>query len=131
MSDNQAIVRDFIDACNANDVERVMTFFTDDCVYHNVPIDPVTGPDAIRGVLTGVMGMASEIDWVVHNIAESSGGIAESSGGSVLTERTDRFLIGEKWLELPVMGTFDLRDGKICGWRDYFDMQQFQRQLPG
>ncbi len=124
MSDNQAIVRDFIDACNANDVERVMTFFTDDCVYHNVPIDPVTGPDAIRGVLTGFMGMASEIDWVVHNIAESS-------GGTVLTERTDRFLIGEKWLELPVMGTFDLRDGKICGWRDYFDMQQFQRQLPG
>jgi limonene-1,2-epoxide hydrolase len=124
MSDNQAIVRDFIDACNANDVERVMTFFTDDCVYHNVPIDPVTGPDAIRGVLTGFMGMASEIDWVVHNIAESSGGV-------VLTERTDRFLIGEKWLELPVMGTFDLRDGKICGWRDYFDMQQFQRQLPG
>ncbi len=124
MSDNQAIVRDFIDACNANDVERVMTFFTDDCVYHNVPMDPVTGPDAIRGVLTGFMGMASEIDWVVHNIAESS-------GGTVLTERTDRFLIGEKWLELPVMGTFDLRDGKICGWRDYFDMQQFQRQLPG
>ncbi len=124
MSDNQAIVRDFIDACNANDVERVMTFFTDDCVYHNVPIDPVTGPDAIRGVLAGFMGMASEIDWVVHNIAESS-------GGTVLTERTDRFLIGEKWLELPVMGTFDLRDGKICGWRDYFDMQQFQRQLPG
>ncbi len=124
MSDNQAIVRDFIDACNANDVERVMTFFTDDCVYHNVPMDPVTGPDAIRGVLAGFMGMASEIDWVVHNIAESS-------GGTVLTERTDRFLIGEKWLELPVMGTFDLRDGKICGWRDYFDMQQFQRQLPG
>ena len=124
MSDNQAIVRDFIDACNANDVERVMTFFTDDCVYHNVPMDPVTGPDAIRGVLAGFMGMASEIDWVVHKIAESSGGV-------VLTERTDRFLIGEKWLELPVMGTFDLRDGKICGWRDYFDMQQFQRQLPG
>ena len=124
MSDNQALIRDFIDACNANDVERVMTFFTDDCVYHNVPMDPVTGPDAIRGVLTGFMGMASEIDWVVHNIAESS-------GGTVLTERTDRFLIGEKWLELPVMGTFDLRDGKICGWRDYFDMQQFQRQLPG
>ncbi len=123
MSDNQAIVRDFIDACNANDVERVMTFFTDDCVYHNVPMDPVTGPDAIRGVLTGFMGMASEIDWVVHNIAESS-------GGTVLTERTDRFLIGEKWLELPVMGTFDLRDGKICGWRDYFDMNQFRSQLP-
>ena len=49
----------------------------------------------------------------------------------MLTERTDRFLVGEKWIEIPVMGTFDLRDGKICGWRDYFDMAQFQSQLPG
>lgn len=124
MSDNQAVVRDFIAACNANDLERVMSFFTDDCVYHNIPMAPVTGPDAIRGVLAGFMGMASEIDWVTHNIAESEGGV-------VLTERTDRFLIGEKWLELPVMGTFELRDGRICGWRDYFDMAQFQSQLPG
>jgi limonene-1,2-epoxide hydrolase len=111
MSDNQAIVRDFIDAFNRNDLERVMSFFTDDCVYHNVPVAPVKG-------------MASEIDWVTHNLAETAGGV-------VLTERTDRFHMGEKWVELPVMGSFDLRDGKICGWRDYFDMKQFQSQLPG
>ena len=70
------------------------------------------------------MGMASKIDWVTHQIAESA-------DGSVLTERTDRFLIGETWLELPVSGTFEVRDGLIVAWRDYFDMQQFQRQLPG
>jgi limonene-1,2-epoxide hydrolase len=124
MSDNQAVVRDFIGAFNANDVERVMSFFTDDCVYHNIPVEPVSGPDAIRGVLTGFMGMASEIDWVLHNISENPEGV-------VLTERTDRFLVGEKWVELPVMGAFDLRDGKISSWRDYFDMNQFQSQLAG
>jgi limonene-1,2-epoxide hydrolase len=123
MSDNQAIVQDFIGACSANDLERVMTFFSDDCAYHNIPMAPVTGPDAIRAVLTGFMGMASEIDWVLHNISQGSNGV-------VLTERTDRFKIGEKWIEIPVMGTFDLRDGKICGWRDYFDLGQFQSQLP-
>ena len=124
MSDNQSIVGDFIAAFNANDLDQVMTFFTDDCIYHNIPLEPVAGPEAIRGVLAGFMGMASDIDWVLHNIAESPEGV-------VLTERTDRFLIGEKWVEIPVMGTFDLRDGKICGWRDYFDMSQFQSQLPG
>ncbi len=123
MSDNQAIVKDFIAAFNENDLERVMGFFTEDCVYHNIPLEPAEGLDAIRGVLTGFSGMSSEVDWVLHNIAESSEGV-------VLTERTDRFLIGEKWVEIPVMGTFDLRDGKICGWRDYFDMNQFQSQLP-
>ena len=124
MSDNQAIVKDFIAAFNANDLERIMTFFTPDCVYHNIPLEPATGLEAIRGVLAGFSGMSKEVDWVLHNIAENSEGV-------VLTERTDRFLIGENWVEIPVMGAFDLRDGKINGWRDYFDMSQFQSQLPG
>ena len=34
MSDNQSIVKDFIDACNANDLEQVMTFFSEDCVLN-------------------------------------------------------------------------------------------------
>ena len=124
MSDNQAIVQDFIAAFNANDLERIMGFFTEDCVYHNIPLEPAAGLEAIRAVLAGFSGMSSEVDWVLHNIAESPAGV-------VLTERTDRFLIGEKWVEIRVMGTFDLRDGKISGWRDYFDMGQFQNQLPG
>jgi limonene-1,2-epoxide hydrolase len=124
MSQNRDTVRAFIGAFNAMDLERIMEFVADDCVYHNIPLDAVQGPDAIRGVLQGFMGMASKVDWVTHQIAEAD-------DGSVLTERTDRFLIGESWLELPVMGTFQVRDGKIVAWRDYFDMQQFQRQLPG
>ena len=48
----------------------------------------------------------------------------------MLTERLDRFEIGGKWIELPVMGSFDLRDGKIENWRDYFDMKQFTDQMP-
>jgi limonene-1,2-epoxide hydrolase len=124
VSDNSSIVKDFIGAFNDNDLERILSFFTHDCVYHNIPLEPATGLEAIRGVLAGFSGMSTEIDWVLHHIAESPEGI-------VLTERTDRFLIGEKWIEIPVMGTFELRDGKISGWRDYFDMNQFQSQLPG
>jgi limonene-1,2-epoxide hydrolase len=40
----------------------------------------------------------------------------------VLTERIDTFTIGEAKVPLPVMGTFEVRDGKISAWRDYFDM---------
>jgi limonene-1,2-epoxide hydrolase len=28
-----------------------------------------------------------------------------------------------------VMGTFEVRDGKIAAWRDYFDMNQFMDQM--
>jgi limonene-1,2-epoxide hydrolase len=124
MSRNQQIVRDFVAAFNANDLGRVMAFFSEDAVYHNIPVAPVKGTAAIRAVIQGFMGMASKVDWIVHQLAETAVGV-------VLTERTDRFLIKDKWVELPVMGAFELKDGRIAAWRDYFDMKQFQSQLPG
>jgi limonene-1,2-epoxide hydrolase len=119
---NEAVVRELIAAFNANDVDRVLAFFTADAVYHNIPVQPVSGTAAIRAVLAGFMGMASEIDWVVRNLAETRDGV-------VLTERVDRFLVRGRWIELPVMGAFEVRDGRITAWRDYFDMKQFQDQL--
>jgi limonene-1,2-epoxide hydrolase len=29
------------------------------------------------------------------------------------------------------MGAFELEDGKIRAWRDYFDLAQFTKQMPG
>ena len=124
MGRNQEIVRAFIGAFNANDLGRIMEFFAEDAVYHNTPVPPVQGTAAIRGVIQGFLGMATQVDWIVHQLAETREGV-------VLTERTDRFLIRGKWLELPVMGAFELREGRITAWRDYFDMKQFRDQLPG
>ena len=124
MGRNAEIVRAFIGAFNANDLERIMGFFAEDAVYHNIPVQPVRGTAAIRGVIQGYLGMATQVDWNVHHLAETQEGV-------VMTERTDRFLIRGKWLELPVMGAFALRDGRISEWRDYFDMKQFQSQLSG
>lgn len=122
MSGNRDTVTSFIDACNAKDMERLLGLIAPECVYHNIPLQPVTGPDGVRAVLDGIFPQAREVDWVVHQIAETEAGV-------VLTERTDRFLIGEKWVELPVMGAFEVQGGKITAWRDYFDMQQFQSQM--
>jgi len=122
MSENTRVVASFIEAFNAIDLDKIMGFFEEDAIYHNIPIDPVQGTETIRAVLQGFMGMASKVDWVLHNIAESE-------NGTVLTERTDRFFVGEKWIELPVMGIFEVEAGRIRAWRDYFDMNQFQSQL--
>jgi limonene-1,2-epoxide hydrolase len=124
VSGNEKRVRALLDAFNANDLERILSFFADDALYHNVPVAPVRGIAAIRAVLQGFLGLASQVDWVVHHLAEAA-------DGAVLTERTDRFLVNGRWIELPVMGSFVVRDGKIAEWRDYFDMKQFQDQLAG
>lgn len=122
MSENTRIVSNFIDSFNARDLDKIMSFFDEEAIYHNIPVDPVQGTEAIRAMLQGFMGMATKVDWVLHNIAESE-------NGTVLTERTDRFFIGEKWIELRVMGIFEIEGGRIRAWRDYFDMNQFQSQL--
>lgn len=121
MSEEQRIVLDFIDACSANDIERIMGFFDDESVYHNIPVAPVTGVEPIRNVLESFLRLASQVDWQIRNVAVAG-------NGTVLTERLDRFLMGEKWVELPVMGAFEVRGGKIAAWRDYFDLEQFQKQ---
>jgi len=122
MSANTDVVEAFIAAWNARDFEKLLSFFDANSFYHNLPMDPVTGTDAIRAVLEMFFNSASEIDWVML-------GMAETPSGTVLTERTDRFLINGKWLELPVMGAFEIDGGIIRAWRDYFDLKKFEADM--
>jgi limonene-1,2-epoxide hydrolase len=114
MASNLEIVRSFIALWASRDLDAIIAEMSDDCFYHNMPWAPQIGHAEIRAGLEPFIAGAREIDWVVHHIAETADGV-------VLTERTDRFLLGEKWMEVPVMGSFGLRAGKIAVWRDYFD----------
>ena len=63
-----------------------------------------------------------EVEFVVHR--------QTATGNIVMNERSDRFRLGENWLDLPVVGVFEVNgDGKITLWRDYFDMQTFTDQM--
>jgi limonene-1,2-epoxide hydrolase len=100
-------------------------FFTNDAVYHNIPMDPVTGREAIANTIAtfirpGPPGIEG-IEFRVINIA--------ADGQVVMTERVDIFTLADKSFELPVMGTFEVSDGKINAWRDYFDMNQFTDRM--
>ena len=53
-----------------------------------------------------------------------------ADGEIVMVERVDHFLIGERHVSVPWMGIFEIDDGKIAAWRDYWDLQQFERQMP-
>ncbi len=113
---NTERVNDFVSCWNRMDVEAIMDFFTEESVYTNIPIDPPNqGLEAIRNTITGFVAMATQIEFIVHNQAESDTGV-------VINERTDRFLINDNWVEIPVMGVFEFRDDKLIAWRDYFDM---------
>jgi limonene-1,2-epoxide hydrolase len=114
MSPPEQIVNDMIRACCRKDFDAVFTYFHADARYHNIPIEPATGHQEIRSMLEPFLSSAMEIDWVIHHSISNGFDL-------VMNERTDRFLMPTGWIELPVMGVFELRHGKIAAWRDYFD----------
>ncbi len=122
MSQNTDVVERFVAGWEAQDIEAIMRCFTDDAVYINVPLEPVyEGAAVIRTAVEGFLAMGEEIDFIVHHTAENP------EAGVVMNERTDRFRIRGVWMEAPVMGVFEFRDGRICAWRDYFDAAEFAR----
>ncbi|MDF8334595.1 limonene-1,2-epoxide hydrolase family protein [Novosphingobium cyanobacteriorum] len=95
----------------------VTTFFADDAVYENIGMSKSVGLEAILDFVRHYSTMTGG-GWIVvrtHAIA--------SFGNTVLTERVDDMVDGrgDVLITTPVMGAFDLRDGKIIAWRDYFD----------
>jgi limonene-1,2-epoxide hydrolase len=122
MADPIEVVQTFCDAWAKGDLDALMTFFTDDAVYHNIPVAPVTGRDAIRATIEGFTAGVESVEFRTNNIA--------ANGSVVLTERVDVFTFANATIELPVMGTFEVAGDKIAAWRDYFDLNQFMSQLP-
>ena len=120
-TDPTELVTRFCDAWGDGDVDAILGFFTPDAVYHNIPLAPVTGVDAIRATIEGFAGGVDKIEFRVGHIA--------ATGNVVLTERVDAFITGDKVIELPVMGTFEVDGDKIAAWRDYFDLNQFMSQM--
>jgi limonene-1,2-epoxide hydrolase len=120
--DAQTLVLDFCRAVERRDPKALAGYFTPDAVYHNIPIAPVTGREAIEATLAQFIGPSSSAEFEVRAIS--------SNGATVLTERVDRLVIGGKKIEIPVMGAFEVtKDGKISAWRDYFDMAMFMSQM--
>ena len=98
------------------DREALRPFLADDVVYHNIPMDPVVGIEDTVAFLAGFLAMCDRMEIETTHLAVRD--------GVVLTERVDTFTVAGKAAALPVMGTFEIRDGKIAAWRDYFDMAQ-------
>jgi limonene-1,2-epoxide hydrolase len=117
------VVNTFIGLLEAKDLAAACALVTDDCEYDNVPISKVFGPAAIAAILEPLFSQASHIEWPVHR--------ESASGSTVFNERTDRFHMPFGWVELPVVGVWEVRDGKIALWRDYFDFQNYLKQFPG
>ena len=121
-TDAEKIVTEFCNAWPRKNIDELLGFFTDDAVYHNIPLEPARGKDAIRAVINTFLPMAKSLHFKVLKSA--------SAGNVVFNERVDVFdLGGGKTISLPVAGVFEVTGSKISAWRDYFDMAMYTKQM--
>jgi limonene-1,2-epoxide hydrolase len=99
---------------------EILACFTDDAVWHNIPVDPAVGKPAIEAVFKHLAPVSEGVTINVKNIV--------TSGTTVIVERVDTHLGGGKTIVIPACGVFETRDGLISAWRDYFDMRTWRKQ---
>ena len=115
-------VNAFLRAAAARDYQAALPLLTDDVEYQNMMLPPVHGHAGVQETLEALLALCTASEWVVHKEV--------AQGDLVMNERTDRFQMGGTWTDLPVAGVFELRDGRIAKWRDYFDLQTVMQAMP-
>ena len=125
MSDAQKpedIVNSFIAKIEARDLDAALEHVSEDCYYDNVPIGDMNGKADMLKFLSGLLKGEGPVEFEVVR--------QTCSGNTVMNERLDRFNTASgRSIELPVMGVFEINEGLITFWRDYFDNGMFLRQL--
>jgi limonene-1,2-epoxide hydrolase len=115
------VVHEFIARITRLDVDGACELVDPEVEYDNVPMGKVQGPEGIKSVFSQMSGMIDAMEFVTHR--------ETAVGDLVLNERTDRFRKDGKWAELPVAGVFEVHDGRITLWRDYFDLATMTNQF--
>ncbi len=113
----------FREAWPSGDATRLGSFFAEDAVYRNMPLEPVHGRADIEATFAAFMSMGGHVGVdIAHMVAE---------GSVVMIERVDHLIRGDTTVSLPMFGVIEVHDGVITAWRDYFDLAQFTSQMAG
>ncbi len=113
--DNEQLVTAFCMSFQSGDMAKVVSYLADHVLYHNIPWKPVTGHEGVRKVLDPFL-HGSNCALTKMEIKHTT-----SSGHVVMNERLETWEKRDVKLELPVVGVFEIEDGKITKWRDYFE----------
>jgi len=120
-SDPLEVVQAFIAAIAVKDFDTALSYVAADCAYENMPIGPVHGPEAMRALLEPAFAPTIENEWIIRSTAVA--------GPVVILERLDRHHLPNGWAELPITGIFEVHDGRLTAWREYFDLATFEREF--
>jgi limonene-1,2-epoxide hydrolase len=109
-----AVVERFIDHLRTvTDNDAAVGLLAEDVAYENSWLPTVHGRERVRKVFQALLRMGTEVEMHVHAIS--------ADGPTVLTERTDVLQWGRLRVQFWICGRFDVHDGQIVEWREYYD----------
>ncbi|MGW4095667.1 MULTISPECIES: limonene-1,2-epoxide hydrolase family protein [unclassified Mycobacterium] len=106
-------VETFLNALQEQDFDTAESTLAQNLVYQNVGFPTVYGRNRAMKLFRSMPGRVG-FEVKIHRIA--------ADGAAVLTERTDALVFGPLRLQFWVCGVFEVHEGRITLWRDYFDM---------
>ncbi|MDT5334735.1 MAG: limonene,2-epoxide hydrolase [Mycobacterium sp.] len=120
---NTQVVEAFLFALRDQDFDTADALLADDLVYENVGLPTIRGRARAMKLFRAMEGRMG-FDVTFHrNVGE---------GTTVLNERSDAMVFGPLRLQFWVCGVFEVHDGRITLWRDYFDvLDMFKATLRG
>jgi limonene-1,2-epoxide hydrolase len=127
-SSEEEVVREFMAAWGDGsqeipDIEKIMSMFAEGAVWQLwIPGGPtLKGRAAIRKDIERQLSFATFMRCGPIHIA--------SNGRVVFTERLDSFVTKGLRIEHHLMAVFEVEDGLITAWREYFDTKDIDRQF--
>lgn len=121
--ENAHTVEQFLYALQDSDLDAAGALLAEDLVYQNVGLPTIHGRKRAMKLFSS-LGGSSAFEVKIHRIA--------ADGAAVLTERTDALIFGPLRLQFWVCGVFEVHNGEITLWRDYFDFfDMFKATLRG
>ncbi len=118
--DNAHTVEVFLAALQDQDIDAAGAVLDEALVYQNVGFPTIRGRARAIKLFRAMDGRAA-FEVKTHRIAVN--------GATVLTERTDALVFGPVRLQFWVCGVFEVHNGRITLWRDYFDMFDFGKAV--
>ncbi|QNX86321.1 limonene-1,2-epoxide hydrolase family protein [Acinetobacter seifertii] len=118
---SEEIVERFLNALMQQDHVTISELLHPDIVYTNVSLPTFKGGKRVAGLIKLALSSARKLKVKNHQLVAKE--------NIVLTERTDILEIGPLHVGFWVCGTFEVEDGKIILWRDYFDWLNVSKGL--
>jgi limonene-1,2-epoxide hydrolase len=117
---NDELVRALLSAWERRDTGFILDHFADDAVYHAMPLRPIVGKAALTPWVESFEDVPAGRLEILHQVA---------TGDLVMNERVDRITIEGTEVTLAICAVFEVGDGRIRAWREYFDLAGLQAAL--